>query len=202
MSHSPPLQHPGLHVQSMTARSRSVSPEGSISASVPTVGRSAPSGSAAESMLPSVSSVSLTTMPSIIVLHTGPPCTSPPQVAFPHEFTPSSHMPSLRSVHVTPAQSIRIAPASSITRHSSVRSTMTVESNINYTSADSEPSPFIPVDFPEAEIEYELTYSGLEDTRSIVSGTTARRGYNFEGQYPATRSLPTADSESTETIHK
>ncbi|KAH7337671.1 hypothetical protein B0J17DRAFT_433910 [Rhizoctonia solani] len=204
MSNLPPLQHPGLHVPSTTARSRSVSSEGSISMTVPSMGPSALSASSAESMSsPSVSSVSLSTMPSIIVPYTAPPSPSPPEsyaLTSVPSVTASLHMPSLHSVHITPEQSIHIAPASSLGRHSSIRSTMTIESNVSYTSADLEPSPpFIPVDLPD-EAEYEPTYSGLEDTLSIVSGTTASRGYDVIRQYPSTPSLPTAESMETAEI--
>ncbi|KAG8704815.1 hypothetical protein FRC11_009569 [Ceratobasidium sp. 423] len=216
MSNLPPLQHPGLQVPSTAACSHSVSSEGSLSASVLTMRHLGLSRSPTESMSsPSVSSMSLTTMPSIIVPHTAPPSPSLPELhslmsvcslSKSQPVTPSAHMPSLWSIHITLAESIHIALASLIMHHSLICSMMSTESNVSnvsYRSTDLEPSPpFIPVNLPEHELEYEPTYSGLKDTLSIMSSTTASCGYDVVHQYPPTPSFPTAESMETAEINE
>ncbi|KAL5639974.1 hypothetical protein ACGC1H_006516 [Rhizoctonia solani] len=145
-------------------------------------------------------------MPSIIVPYTAPPSPSSPEsrhltslasLSASHSITPSIHMPPLQSIHGTPTRSIHIVLSSFLNRNTSIRSTMTVETDVSYQSSVLESSPsFTPLDLPE-EAEYEPTWSGLEDMLSIASGTTASCGYNVIRQYPPTLSLPTAESLPT-----
>ncbi|KEP46934.1 hypothetical protein V565_174700 [Rhizoctonia solani 123E] len=156
MSNLPPLQHPGLQVPILT------------------MGPSVLSGSSAHSTLSlSVSSVSLASMPSIIVPHTAPPSAS----------SPESHRLTINSWYypVYPWYSNPVYP---------YRLIVIPQSQYLYPIYhDSRDRCVLP-----EPAEYKPAWSGLEGTLSIISGTTASREYDIVRQYPPTPSLPTAKS--------
>ncbi|KAG8707385.1 hypothetical protein FRC09_001859, partial [Ceratobasidium sp. 395] len=189
---------PRLQVPSTTHRSRTLSSERTLSISAPSVISSMVSRTSVESPLsPTVSSASFTTMPTIIAPPAAPPTPSPvysPSLTTISSLTTSIPMTPTATVPITvaPPSVISFTPSATVQRSGSTRSTWTMESDRTYDSADLRPSPpFIPVDLPSVA-EYEPSYSGLEDTMSVIS--SASPGYDVIRHHVSPPSAASMDS--------
>ncbi|KAG8791997.1 hypothetical protein FRC12_007583 [Ceratobasidium sp. 428] len=102
--------------------------------------------------------------------------------------TPTATVP----ITIAPPRVISFTPSATVQRSESIRSTWTMESDRTYDSADLRPSPpFIPVDLPSVA-EYEPSYSGLEDTMSVIS--SASPGYDVIRHHVSPPSAASMDS--------